>query len=85
MMTMDGNAANMAALLKEWRESKGISKYAIAKYENMRIEVVTAVEEGRATMSGLSNYLDYIGWQDKAFLKEFTSKWWESMGFGNLS
>lgn len=80
-MTMDGNAANMAALLKEWRESKGISKYAIAKYENMRIEVVTAVEEGRATMSGLACYLDFIGWQDKTYLDGFLSAWWQRMGF----
>ena len=53
MRTLDGPAANMADVLKEWREAKGISKYAIAKYENIRIEVVTACEEGRASMGGL--------------------------------
>ena len=30
MRTLDGPAANMADVLKEWREAKGISKYAIA-------------------------------------------------------
>ena len=65
MRTLDGPAANMADVLKEWREAKGISKYAIAKYENIRIEVVTACEEGRASMGGLCMYLDFIAEKDR--------------------
>lgn len=79
-----GMPGNMGDLLKEWREVKKFSKYAIAKYENCRIEVVTAVEEGRATMTGLCFYLDFIGNHDAAFLQSFISTWWVSNGYRSL-
>lgn len=81
MRTLDGPAANMADVLKEWREEKGISKYAIAKYENIRIEVVTACEEGRASMGGLCMYLDFIAEKDREFFENFTKTWWKRNGY----
>ena len=57
------------------------SKYAIAKYENIRIEVVTACEEGRASMGGLCMYLDFIAEKDREFFKDFTTTWWKRNGY----
>ena len=74
MRTLDGPSANMADVLKEWRE-------AIAKYENIRIEVVTACEEGRASMGGLCMYLDFIAEKDREFFENFTKTWWKRNGY----
>ena len=57
----------LGQVLKEWRTSKGISLYTIAKYGLTRVENVKNVEEGVANMLTLARYLDYIYTLDPEF------------------
>ena len=79
--TMDSQAAGLAQVLKDWRASKGLSVYAIAKFENTRIENIQKVEEGVGNMVNLVRYLDFIRCKDRPYLDKLMTLWCRGLGF----
>jgi hypothetical protein len=79
--TMDSQAAGLAQVLKDWRTSNGISIYAIAKFENTRIENIQKVEEGVGNMVNLVRYLDFMRCKDRPYLDKVMTLWCQSLGF----
>ena len=69
----------LGQVLKEWRTSKGISLYTIAKYGNTRVENIKKVEEGVANMLTLARYLDYIYTLDEVFFDNVLYTWQDKM------
>ena len=69
----------LGKVLKEWRISKGITLYSIAKYGATRVENIKKVEEGVANMITLARYLDYIYTLDDEFFDEVLSIWQHRM------
>ena len=69
----------LGQVLKEWRTSKGITLYSIAKYGTTRIESIRNVEEGVANMETLANYLDYIYTLDPEFFDQVLYTWQDKM------
>ena len=66
-------------VLREWRLSKGITLYYIAKYGNTRIESIKKVEEGVANMLTLARYLDFINTLDEVFFDKVLYIWLDKM------
>ena len=69
----------LGQVLKEWRSSKGITLYQIAKYGGTRIENIKKVEEGVANMLTLARYLDYIYCRDPEFFDKVLYTWQDKM------
>ena len=69
----------LGQVLREWRLSKGITLYYIAKYGNTRVENIRKVEEGVANMLTLARYLDYINTKDDVFFDKVLSIWQDKM------
>ena len=69
----------LGQVLKEWRTSKGITLYSIAKYGGTRVENIKKVEEGVANMITLVRYLDYISNKDDVFFDNVLSIWQDKM------
>ena len=69
----------LGQVLKEWRTSKGITLYSIAKYGNTRVENIKKVEEGVANMLTLARYLDYIYTLDPEFFDKVLYTWQDKM------
>lgn len=69
----------LGQVLREWRLSKGITLYTIAKYGNTRIESIRKVEEGVANMLTLARYLDYIYTLDPEFFDKVLYIWQDKM------
>ena len=69
----------LGQVLREWRLSKGITLYHIAKYGNTRIESIRKVEEGVANMLTLARYLDYIYTLDEEFFDNVLNTWQDKM------
>ena len=69
----------LGQVLKEWRTSKGITLYSIAKYSGTRVENIKKVEEGVANMLTLVRYLDYISNKDDVFFDNVLSIWQDKM------
>ena len=69
----------LGQVLKEWRTSKGITLYSIAKYGTTRVENIKNVEEGVANMQTLANYLDYIYTLDPEFFDQVLYTWQDKM------
>ena len=69
----------LGQVLREWRLSKGITLYTIAKYGNTRIESIRKVEEGVANMLTLARYLDYIYTLDAEFFDQVLYAWQDKM------
>ena len=69
----------LGQVLKEWRISKGITLYTIAKYGNTRVENIQKVEEGKANMLTLARYLDYIYCLDEVFFDNVLYAWQDKM------
>ena len=69
----------LGQVLREWRLSKGITLYSIAKYGNTRVENIRKVEEGVANMLTLARYLDYIYTLDPEFFDKVLYTWQDKM------
>ena len=69
----------LGQVLREWRLSKGITLYTIAKYGATRIESIRKVEEGVANMLTLARYLDYIYCLDEEFFDNVLNTWQDKM------
>ena len=69
----------LGQVLKEWRTSKEITLYSIAKYGNTRVENIKKVEEGVANMLTLARYLDYIYCCDEVFFDNVLYVWQDKM------
>ena len=69
----------LGQVLKEWRTSKGITLYSIAKYGATRVENIKKVEEGVANMLTLARYLDYIYTLDPEFFEKVLHIWQDKM------
>ena len=69
----------LGQVLKEWRLSKWITLYSIAKYGNTRVENIRKVEEGVANMITLARYLDYIYTLDPEFFDKVLYTWQDKM------
>ena len=69
----------LGQVLKQWRTSKGITLYSIAKYGATRVENIKNVEEGVANMVTLANYLDYIYTLDPEFFDNVLNTWQDKM------
>lgn len=69
----------LGQVLKEWRTSKGITLYQIAKYGATRIENIQKVEEGVANMLTLARYLDYVYTLDEVFFGNVLYIWQDKM------
>ena len=69
----------LGQVLREWRLSKGITLYTIAKYGNTRIESIRKVEEGVANMLTLARYLDFIYTLDPEFFDKVLNTWQDKM------
>lgn len=69
----------LGQVLREWRLSKGITLYTIAKYGNTRIESIRKVEEGVANMLTLARYLDFIYTLDPEFFDQVLYAWQDKM------
>ena len=65
----------LGQVLREWRLSKGITLYSIAKYGNTRVENIRKVEEGVANMLTLARYLDFIYTLDPEFFDKVLDTW----------
>lgn len=78
---IDGGAAALAAVLKGWRTAYGFSLFQMAQAENCRIEVLQHVEQGKANMSSLMLYVDFIRLRDRAFLDHLMGCWCQAMGY----
>ena len=78
-MTWTTCANALGQVLKEWRTSKGITLYSIAKYGATRVENIKKVEEGVANMITLVRYLDYISNKDDVFFDNVLSIWQDKM------
>lgn len=79
--TWDSQAAGLAQVLKDWRNTNGISIYAIAKFENTRIENIQKVEEGVGNMVNLVRYLDFIRCKDRPYLDKLMTIWCQGLGY----
>lgn len=79
--TWDSQAAGLAQVLKDWRNTNGISVYAIAKFENTRIENIQKVEEGVGNMVNLVRYLDFIRCKDRPYLDKLMTIWCQGLGY----
>ena len=69
----------LGQVLREWRLSKGITLYTIAKYGNTRIESIRKVEEGVANMLTFARYLDFICTLDQDFFYRVLNVWQDKM------
>ena len=69
----------LGQVLREWRLSKGITLYHIAKYGATRVENIRKVEEGVANMITLARYLDYIYTLDPEFFDKVLNTWQDKM------
>lgn len=69
----------LGQVLREWRLSKGITLYYIAKYGNTRVENIRKVEEGVANMLTLARYLDFIYTLDPEFFDKVLNAWQDKM------
>ena len=69
----------LGQVLKEWRISKGITLYSIAKYGATRVENIRKVEEGVANMLTLARYLDFIYTLDPEFFDKVLNTWQDKM------
>lgn len=69
----------LGQVLKEWRTSKGITLYRIAKYGVTRVENIKKVEEGVANMLTLARYLDFIYTFDAEFYVKILFIWQDKM------
>ena len=69
----------LGQVLKEWRISKGITLYSIAKYGVTRVESIKNVEDGVANMTTLATYLDYIYTFDEVFFDNVLYIWQDKM------
>ena len=69
----------LGQVLKEWRISKGITLYTIAKYGATRIENIQKVEEGKANMLTFARYLDFICTLDQEFFYDVLNIWQRKM------
>lgn len=69
----------LGQVLKEWRISKGITLYTIAKYGATRIENIQKVEEGKANMLTFARYLDFICTLDQEFFYNVLNIWQRKM------
>ena len=69
----------LGQVLKEWRTTKGITLYSIAKYGNTRVENIKKVEEGVANMLTLARYLDFIYTLDAEFFDQVLYTWQDKM------
>ena len=69
----------LGQVLREWRLSKGITLYYIAKYGATRVENIRKVEEGVANMLTLARYLDFIYTCDAEFFDKVLSIWQDKM------
>ena len=69
----------LGQVLREWRLSKGITLYTIAKYGNTRIESIRKVEEGVANMLTFARYLDFICTLDQEFFYDVLNIWQRKM------
>ena len=69
----------LGQVLKEWRSSKPITLYSIAKYGATRIESIKKVEEGVGNMLTLARYLDYIYTFDPEFFDKVLYAWQDKM------
>ena len=69
----------LGQVLREWRLSKGITLYSIAKYGNTRVENIKKVEEGVANMLTLARYLDFIYTLDPEFFDQVLYTWQDKM------
>ena len=74
-------ANSLGKVLKEWRTSKGISLYTIAKNGLTRVENVKNAEEGVANIVTLANYLDYIYTLDPEFFDQVLYTWQDKMKY----
>ena len=79
--TWDSQAAGLAQVLKDWRNTNGISVYAIAKFENTRIENIQKVEGGVGNMVNLVRYLDFIRCKDRPYLDKLMTIWCQGLGY----
>lgn len=79
--TWDSQAAGLAQVLKDWRNTNGISVYAIAKFENTRIENIQKVEEGVGNMVNLVRYLDFVRCKDRPYLDKLMTIWCQGLGY----
>lgn len=57
-------ATRCGALLQEWREMNGLTRYMFSKMSGLRQESIKKCEEGDATMSTFVVYLYYIAHTD---------------------
>ena len=78
-MTWTTCANALGQVLKEWRTSKGITLYTIAKYGATRIENIQKVEEGKANMLTFARYLDFICTLDQEFFYDVLNIWQRKM------
>ena len=69
----------LGQVLREWRLSKGITLYTIAKYGDTRIESIRKVEEGVANMLTLARYLDFVYTLDAEFFDQVLYAWQDKM------
>ena len=69
----------LGQVLREWRLSKGITLYTIAKYGGTRIESIRKVEEGVANMLTLARYLDFVYTLDAEFFDQVLYAWQDKM------
>lgn len=82
METWNSQSLELGKVLKEWRAAKSITLYAIAKFENTRIENMQKVEEGVASMASLCRYIDYIRCNEgRPYLNQLIDKWYKSLGY----
>ena len=69
----------LGQVLKEWRTTKGITLYQIAKYGATRVENIKKVEEGVANMLTLARYLDFVYTLDEVFFDNVLYMWQDKM------
>ena len=69
----------LGQVLREWRLSKGITLYTIAKYGDTRIESIRKVEEGVANMITLARYLAFVYTLDEVFFDNVLYCWQDKM------
>ena len=74
------NTYAIAHVLNKWRTEHGYSLYAIAKFENMRIEALQHIEQGYGNIASLMNYFDFIANHDRPFLDDVLNQWRIGLG-----
>lgn len=81
-MSADSNLFSLGEVLKAWREKKGFTLYAIAKFEGgMRVEPLKRIENGEHVDSAnLLKYLDFVRCHDPNF--DAIKETWKMCGYG---